>query len=166
MKKFAPVLSILIFATILVIILFATTSNQDIIIVQDNPSKIPINIKPKHYQDTQCGMIILTQKHSAQAINSEGKNWFFDDVGCMVTWFEKQKMRNKIDLWVYTNDTKKWIKAKNAWYSRNDFTPMNYGFGAYEHKHDGFIEFPSLRDMMQRGENLTNPYVRKQLIGE
>ena len=40
---------------------------------------------------------------------------------------------------------------------------MRYGFGAYEHLQNGFISFNEMRLKMKHGENMTNPFVAKEL---
>ena len=42
---------------------------------------------------------------------------------------------------------------------------MGYGFGAYKEKQEKFISFEEVVLKMIRGENLTNPYIRKELVG-
>ncbi len=59
-----------------------------------------------------------------------------------------------------------WIDGRTAWYSRDDYTPMHYGFAAYLKQQDGFIDYAEMSLKMLRGENLTNPYVRKELRGD
>ncbi len=42
---------------------------------------------------------------------------------------------------------------------------MGYGFGAYENKKEDVINFEEMLLKMYRGENLTNPHIRKKLLG-
>jgi len=42
---------------------------------------------------------------------------------------------------------------------------MHYGFGAREKKCKECINFDEMRIRMLRGENLTNPKIRKKLLG-
>jgi hypothetical protein len=142
-----------------------SNKKQMLVIYEDNHTHQPIGIKVNHFQDSQCGMTITTKKHSAQAVSPEGKTWFFDDVGCLALWYKNIKFKEKAILWVYANDTKKYIDARKAWYSRTDKTPMGYGFGAFEVKDENHINFETVLLKMLRGENLTNPYIRKELVG-
>jgi nitrous oxide reductase accessory protein NosL len=66
---------------------------------------------------------------------------------------------------VYASDTKKWINAQKAFYSINDKTPMNYGFGAYEKAIENSINYSEMKLKMLRGENMTNPKIRKKILG-
>lgn len=167
MKKLLPFITLLLIVAIIVII-FLSMSNkkQMVVIYEDNHSHQPVDIKLNHFQDTQCGMTISKKKHSAQAVSPKGKTWFFDDVGCLALWYKNIDFKESAILWVYTNDTNKYIDARKAWYSITDKTPMNYGFGAYENKKDDFIDFDTMSLKMLRGENLTNPYIRKKLLGK
>ena len=142
-----------------------SNKKQMTVIHEGNHTHQPVDIKVGHFQDTQCGMTITTNKHSAQAVSPDGKTWFFDDVGCLALWYKNIKFKEKAILWVYTNDTNKYIDARKAWYSRTDKTPMGYGFGAFENKADKYIDFETVLLKMLRGENLTNPYIRKELVG-
>jgi hypothetical protein len=109
-------------------------------------------------------MQLQSKLHSAQAVLPDGKTYFFDDPGCLALWL-KGKDYSKMKLWVYTDDTHRYIDAKKAWYKLGDKTPMNYGFGAYEKKVDGAVDFKEFLKMMYRGENLTNPAIRKKVLG-
>jgi len=42
---------------------------------------------------------------------------------------------------------------------------MLYGFGAYSTLKDGLIDFETMRLKMLRGENMSDPYIRKKLLG-
>lgn len=166
MKKIIPFLTVItIIAIIVIIFLSMSNKKQMVVIEENNHSHNPVDIKVNHYQDSQCGMTITSTKHSAQAVAKDGRTWFFDDVGCMTLWFENIKSKDDIKLWVFSNDTNKYIDARTAWYKRTDKTPMNYGLGAYENKQDKFIDFEEMLLKMLRGENLTNPYIKTQLVG-
>jgi hypothetical protein len=52
-----------------------------------------------------------------------------------------------------------------AWYGIKDATELRYGGGAREKKCVGCIPFEEMRLRMLRGENLTNPKIRKKLLG-
>jgi hypothetical protein len=84
----------------------------------------------------------------------------------MVHWIENKKFKENATIWVMTKDTKKYINGRKAWYSRTDETPMHYGFGAYEIKQNGFIDFKTMSLYMLRGEHLGNPLIKKQLLKE
>lgn len=128
----------------------------------------PVPIKLGVTMDPECGMEVEKMVHSSEVILKNGKTFVFDDPGCMIKWLHKNNYDpKKIKLWVYSDDTHRWIDAKKAKYTLTDSTPMHYGFGAYE-KNDTnktLIDFNEMRLRMLRGENLTNPKIRKKLLG-
>ena len=69
-------------------------------------------------------------------------------------------------LWVHARDTGDWVDGRRAWYARTAETPMEYGFAAHRDSQSGFVDFTTMTLYMRRGENLTNPYVRKELLGD
>ncbi len=167
MKKIVPFLTIIIIIAIIVIIFLSMSNKKQMVVIeQNNHSHQALDIKVNHYQDSQCGMTITSTKHSAQAVAKDGRTWFFDDIGCMSLWYENIEAKEDTKLWVYSNDTNKYIDARTAWYKRTDSTPMGYGLGAYENKKEKFIDFNTMLLKMLRGENLTNPYFKKELVGK
>ncbi len=166
MKKLVPVIvTVLILATVALLVISRAKQVKYLTVLKGNTSRAPVEIILNHYQDTQCGMLLDRLKDSAQAVASDGKTWFFDDVGCLALWLEHNKHRDEMVLWVYTRDTEEWLDGRLAWYSRSDNTVMNYGFAAYSQKDEGRIPFDEMYRKMLRGENLTNPYIRKELLG-
>jgi nitrous oxide reductase accessory protein NosL len=119
--------------------------------------------------DPECGMDVKRMKNASEVILKGGKTIIFDDPGCMIKWLHKNNFDPKnVTMWTFANDTHKWINAKKAKYDMTDNTPMHYGFGAYETKKDTskkLIDFKQMRLRMLRGENLTNPKIRKKLLG-
>jgi nitrous oxide reductase accessory protein NosL len=110
-------------------------------------------------------MLIKTERNAAEVIAPDGRTWFFDDPGCMILWLQSRDWKDRAKLWVHTLDTKRWIDARKAWYGVKDSTAMHYGFGAREKKCTDCIGFDEMRLRMLRGENLTNPKIRKKLLG-
>ena len=166
MKKLVPVfVTLLIVATIGLLVISRAQQVQYLTVLKGNTSREPVEIILDHYQDTECGMLLDRLKDSAQAVGTDGKTWFFDDVGCLALWLEKNKHRDEMVLWVYTRDTEEWVDGRQAWYSRTDRTAMNYGFAAHRNKADDRIVFDEMYRKMLRGENLTNPYIKKELLG-
>ena len=167
MKKILPLLLIITFlAIVAMIVISMAKENQPITIVKGNMAMKPIDIKLNATNDTHCKMIIKSLDNSAEVVSPDGRTWFFDDVGCMVLWLEGKKFKDEAKLWVHTVDSKKWIDAKEAQYGVTDHTAMHYGFGARENRSDNNIGFDEMRLRMLRGENLTDPKIRKKLLGE
>ncbi len=166
MKKLGPFVVTLLMIVIIAIITISLGKKQKVLtIFEGNLDRRPVPIVLGHYQDTQCAMFIIQLQDAAQAVAPNGKTWFFDDIGCLTLWQQTNKLRDEMVLWVYTRDTQEWVDARKAWYSRTDDTPMEYGFGAYRNRTKGLISFAEVTLKMLRGENLTNPYVRKELLG-
>lgn len=134
------------------------------IVVAGNTEKKPIDFEKGKVRCSECQMVIPDYKFSAQVVTPEGKTYFFSDVGSFVKWNKTKPFRDLSVIWVYSNDTNRWIDAKKAFYSLDDITPMKYGFGAYETELKGFVEYETMKAMMLRGENMTNPAYRKRVL--
>ncbi len=167
MKKLLPIFTAIVLIVIIVLI-FVSMSNEKrmVVIHEGNHNHEAIDVKLNHFQDTQCGMTINKLEHSAQAVAPDGRTWFFDDTGCLALWYKNIKFKDHAIIWVYSNDTKEYIDGKKAWYSQTDPTTMGYGFGAYKEKKENMISFDEMLLKMYRGENLTNPLIRKKLLGQ
>jgi hypothetical protein len=167
MKKFLPYIIIAVIIFAIVGIFLSRASQQNMLTVYEgNTERKALNIKLNHYQDTQCGMPIKHLEDSAQAVAPDGKTWFFDDIGCLAIWMQDKSFKDKLIIWVYAIDAKTWINAQKAWYSLTDNTPMHYGFGAYKNKKENYIDFETMQLKMLRNENMSNPYYRRELLGE
>jgi len=166
MKKLLPIFSIILLIAVIAIVLVSMAQKDaPVTIVKGNTAFKPLPIKLKHTNDTQCAMLIETERNAAEVIAPDGRTWFFDDPGCMILWLKDREWASKAVLWVHTLDTQRWIDARKAWYGLKDHTAMHYGFGSREHQCDECIDFEQMRLRMLRGENLTNPKIRKKLLG-
>jgi hypothetical protein len=144
---------------------YISSSNQSPYKVE-NTKAVPLNYKDNTIQCPQCNMFIVGKKDTAQIITTDHKTHFFDDVGCAILWLEEKKIDlENVKFWVYTRDTKEYIQAQDAFYSLVDETPMRYGFGAYKNIQDSLVPFGEMRLKMLRGENLSDPKIRKKLLG-
>jgi len=167
MKKILPFLTIIIIIAVIVIIFLSMSNQKQMVVLKEgNMNQSPLEIILGKYQDSDCGMIIDDMTYVSQVISKDGKTWFFHDHGGMANWLKDKSIKDNAKIWVMSVDTKKYIDGRKAWYSRTENTPMGYGFGAYENKQDGFITFDEMSIKMLRGENLTNPYIRKELVGK
>ncbi|MDP2894720.1 MAG: hypothetical protein Q8N78_10195 [Sulfurimonas sp.] len=165
-KKFIPLFVVLIAVLVIVMIFLSLASSKKMVVVQDgNIEQKPIEMKAGIFQDSDCGMVIDDLVDASQVITKSGKSWFFHDHGGMVKWLEDKEFRDSAKIWVMSRDTKKWIEAKEAFYSLVDKTPMGYGFGAYEKNNQEYVNFDTMRLKMLRGETLRNPLIRKQFLG-
>ncbi|WP_051321391.1 hypothetical protein [Chrysiogenes arsenatis] len=109
-------------------------------------------------------MTITDLPYTAQVIAPDGRTWFFHDVGGVPLWLEDKPFRDTARIWTYSEGT--WIDARTAWFARNEVTPMEYGFGGYREAGEGRVEYETMRQLMLRGENMTNPAVKRKLFIE
>ncbi|MCC5803599.1 nitrous oxide reductase accessory protein NosL [Rossellomorea vietnamensis] len=93
-----------------------------------------------------CNMTVYPKDHdmgafSAQGISEDGKNYFFDDIGCMLN----QERQDDITLDKYVRDynTDEWVKLEDAVMVKAEIkTPMNYGYAFFKDEEgaQGFID--------------------------
>lgn len=166
MKKLAPILTIIMIMAIVIIIFFSLSQQEQMITVyKDNQNQKPLKLNLHHLQDPQCAMIVEKNDFSAQLAAKSGKTWVFDDVGCMILWQADKEFSEAPKLWVYTMDSHKWLDATSAYYSTCEHTPMNHGFGAHESPADTLIDYKEMQQRVLHGEDMTNPLIRKKLLG-
>lgn len=132
-----------------------------------NRQKTPLDFEDNQVQCPQCHMYLVGKKHTAQAIDTAGKTYFFDDPGCLILWIKEQKIASEtLTLWIYSMDTHRWIDMRKAHFDTKEITPMGHGFAAYENAQEGFIDFEEMHLHMLRGESMANPKIKKQLLGQ
>lgn len=166
-KKIIPFAIIIVIVAIIISVFLSLASSQNMIVVKEgNLKQLPLEMALHKYQDSDCGMVIEDLEYASQLSLSNGKTWFFHDHGGFIHWLEDKNFKNDVMIWVMSKDSKKWIDAKNAYYSLTDITPMGYGFGAYEKNFDGYIDYDTMRLKMLRGETMNNPLIQKQLLGK
>ena len=164
-KNLVTVLIAGVIISIIVIIFISLSKSQNMTVIKTGNTKqkvIPIVLGK--FQDSDCGMVIDDITYSAEIVAKDGRTWFFHDIGGMAHWLQGKKLKDTAKLWVYAKDVHRYIDAHTAWYSRDDITPMDYGFGAYYKKQPKFIDFDTMFLLMLRGENLTNPLIRKKIL--
>lgn len=164
MKKIIP-LSVVLILIVAMLFISLASAKKTIVVKEGNIEQLPIEMQVGLYQDSDCKMVIDNLTDASQVIIKSGKSWFFHDHGGMTKWLEDKEFRDSAKIWVMSRDTKKWIEAKEAFYSLVDKTPMGYGFGAYEKNNQEYVNFDTMRLRMLRGETLRNPLIRKQLLG-
>jgi len=155
----------LIVGVVAIIVVSVAKEQKNVVVVSGNSERKPLEIVLGKYQDSDCGMLIDTIEYASQVVAPNGKTWFFHDHGGMANWLSQRDFKTEAVIWVMSKDTKDWIDGRTAWYSRTDTTPMLYGFGAYAQKQEGFVDFETMTQMMLRGENLTNPIIKRELLG-
>lgn len=84
-----------------------------------------------------CKMHITEKKFAAEYITKNRTVKKFDDIGCMVESYLKEKEKVAV-IYVVDFETGEWIKAQDAVFVRGFTTPMNWGFAAFKKgKRDG-----------------------------
>ena len=136
------------------------------VILTGNTAHKPVDFFPNAYQCSECKMPIASKTYAAEVVAPDGKTWFFDDVGCMGAWIARQPFKKEAAVWVHTLDTQRWVDGRKARYTVFENTPMGYGFGAYEKRKEGTVDFETMVSRMARGENLTNRDYAKKLLEE
>ncbi len=165
MRNARPFFVVFFIVVSIVILFLALASENKMVVIQEGNFKmLPLDIALNKYQDSDCGMVIEDLTYASQVISKGGKTWFFHDHGGFVHWLEDKDFKNDVTIWVMSKDTKRWINAKSAFYSLRDKTPMGYGFGAYENKLQGHVDYETMRLRMLRGETMNNPYIQQQLL--
>jgi hypothetical protein len=165
MKKVLPFIIVLTIIIVIIALFISLASTKKMIVIQEgNKKQLPIEMKLNMYQDSDCGMVIESLSYASQVISNSGKTWFFHDHGGFIHWLKDKEFKDDVVIWVMSLDTKRWIKAQDAFYSLDDITPMGYGFGAYEHKKAGHVGYEEMKIKMLRGETMNNPIIRKKLL--
>ncbi len=166
MKKFAPILILIVFVLIIVLVFLSLSKSQNMVVIKEgNTQRVALPMELHKYQDSFCGMVIDDLTYASQIVAPDGKTWFFHDHGDFVKWLKDKPFAKDAVIWVHAIDTNRWIDGKKAFYTRNEVTPMGYGFGAYEHKKEGMISYDEMRLKTLRGETMRDPKIRKQLLG-
>ena len=157
---------IFIIVAIIATIFISLSKNQNMVAVKTgNIEKKVIPIELGKFQDADCGMIIDDITYTSEVILDNGKTLFFHDFGNLAHWLQTKDLKDKVKIWVFAKDIRQYIDAKEAWFSRNEITPMESGFGAYKFKKERFIDFDTMFLLNARGETMKNPKIRKQLLG-
>lgn len=146
---------------------YAMDFGEEIIVVsRNNIEKKPVEITLDKFKCSECGSLIKSLDNSSQVVMPDGTTYFFDDFGCMFLWINTQKNKDALTIWVYTEDTKRYILAQNAYYSRLAISPIGYGFGAYEIRLYGVAsyDFNEVELFALRGETVLNPMILQLLL--
>lgn len=157
--------SILLLSVLALLIFTMDISESRVAVRHGNTHKEPLEMVLEQYICTESRVPIVDLFNSAQAVLPNGDTYFFNDIGNVLLWLGRQKNRDKIVVWVYAQDTNRYVLAQNAWYSRVEITPMGYGFGAYEYRVYGTSDyyFDEVQLFALRGETLLNPMISELL---
>lgn len=104
---------------------------------QEKPTSDVAKIHWDRDMCNRCVMVISDRQNTAQTKDpSNGKKYLFDDIGCMILWFNEESVpwENDAVLWVTDKESGEWIDARAAFYDTQNVTPMAYGFSAHKTK--------------------------------
>jgi nitrous oxide reductase accessory protein NosL len=78
-------------------------------------------------QCAHCAMLVSEKPPAAQVVTSDGKRRFFDDVGCMVAWEDRESPKVSA-RWVRDPSGTGWVDPATTHFSAGHPTPMDFGF--------------------------------------
>lgn len=78
-------------------------------------------------QCAHCAMLVSEKPPSAQALTAEGKRRFFDDLGCLVAWEDREHPKVTA-RWVRDPSGTGWVDPVATHFSPGHPTPMDFGF--------------------------------------
>jgi copper chaperone NosL len=92
---------------------------------------------------TACGMAISEPAYAAELVPPGGRAVKFDDVGCALTWLDRQSfaLAPNVKLWL-VDPKGGFVDGRTARYVAGRPTPMGYGF---ERVAFGPLDFESIR---------------------
>lgn len=85
-----------------------------------------------------CQMIISDNKFSVDVVFN-GKNLYFDDIGCFVSYAVKQnpELISKAKIYVNDYESGEFIEAKTAYFYHGYGSPMMFGYAAFKQPLNG-----------------------------
>lgn len=104
---------------------------------QDTPKDGPAKVHWDRDMCDRCVMVLSDRKNSVQLRHpTTNKVYKFDDIGCMVLWFDEENIdfKDSAKIWVTDVNSGEWIDARSAFYTPDNVTPMAFGFSAYSTK--------------------------------
>lgn len=119
--------------------------------------KGPIDIMPGDTCDF-CKMHITEVKFAGEYILKDGRVKKFDDLGCLVLSYVKEK-KNVKEIWVKDFETGEWLKAEDAVFSGGFTTPMAWGFVAFSAEKKEGMRFEELVEKIVQMRKERSPHM-------
>ena len=97
-------------------------------------------VDPKWDRDVceRCKMLLSDKNFSSEVINpTDGKHYFFDDLGCALNWLAEDKNKSwALKAIVFANDAKtgEWLDISKNHLALGYITPMSYGIAVFKSK--------------------------------
>ena len=104
---------------------------------EQKPTSGPAKIHWDRDMCDRCVMVLSDRKNTVQLQHPTMKKTYkFDDIGCMVLWFEEENIdfKESAKIWITDAMTGEWIDARSAFYSSQNVTPMAFGYSAHASK--------------------------------
>lgn len=81
-----------------------------------------------------CNMTVANEKYAGQVVLKNGDYEVFDDIGCLMTYYNDKTNDDIGAAFVKNFSGDKWVEASKAVYVSGDdiMTPMSYGVVAFE----------------------------------
>ena len=131
---------------------------------QSNEEQLPVYFVWDRVVCEECKMALSDHHYSAQVIDSTGKAYYFDDIGCAILWLKRQPWQDKVRTWVNDYKTTEWIEAEEAnWIYGDPRTPMGYGFAATLSQVENAMTYETVKKWMFIGKNLVNENMSRHL---
>lgn len=85
---------------------------------------------------TICNMSVTHADYAAQLVKNNGDHLVFDDLGCMMEYINEYGESEIGASYIMETDSPNWLNVKEAVYvySKDYWTPMNYGVLAFASK--------------------------------
>jgi nitrous oxide reductase accessory protein NosL len=144
------------FSVIFIVLIFFGCEKKDITSVQ--------KVHWDRDMCERCKMVVSDRKHTVEVINAKtGKKYLFDDIGCMMLWFDEEDIswKDSAIIWITDVKTGEWIDARSAYYDTINLTPMSYGIGAHKKRSDikdgeEVLDFTTIKPHILKIENQLN----------
>ncbi|NOU94441.1 hypothetical protein GC093_14620 [Paenibacillus sp. LMG 31456] len=111
-----------------------------------------------------CNMQVKDDAFAVQLTTKEGKNYKFDDLGCMNEWKQKNGVDSIGGQFVRDYNTKEWIKFEEASYVFHPSfkSPMAYGIYSFKSKKEAeaFIDSQKKGKLMAAADLSTHTWER------
>ena len=141
---------------------FAAISLLFISACSNEPETGPGKVRWDRDTCERCVMTVSDPNFSAQIrggpVGEKHKLVKFDDLGCAIIWLDQQSWKDNpaIEIWVNQRQTGDWIDARQAYYVKDQLTPMNYGLGAQPEAAPDAMDFTRAREHIYKIEEELN----------
>ena len=121
-----------------------TATKTELVKADQQTTKVDGYTLKEPKEDTKCAACDMKVyqksdamgKYSAQAIGEEGKNYFFDDLFCLLNYERKSGKKMKAKF-VRDHKTSEWINVSDAKFVKGEIkTPMNVGIASFKEDKD------------------------------